>query len=62
MYAARSFCMGEIGLCEDRNLSRPLIRCFYKGNGEYKYVLIIGVIADCGICGMGQIGVANRFE
>lgn len=25
MYAAHSFCMGEIGLCEDRNLSRPLL-------------------------------------
>lgn len=23
---------------------------------------MIGVIADCGNCGMGQIGVANRFE
>nr|DAR65518.1 MAG TPA: hypothetical protein [Caudoviricetes sp.] len=25
VYAAHSFCMGEIGLCEDRNLSRPLL-------------------------------------
>ena len=25
MYATHSFCMGEIGLCEDRNLSRPLL-------------------------------------
>nr|DAE65075.1 MAG TPA: hypothetical protein [Bacteriophage sp.] len=25
VYAAHSFYMGEIGLCEDRNLSRPLL-------------------------------------
>nr|DAT08916.1 MAG TPA: hypothetical protein [Bacteriophage sp.] len=25
VYTTHSFCMGEIGLCEDRNLSRPLL-------------------------------------
>ena len=33
----RLFFMGEIGLCEDRNLSRPLFNVSVNGNREYKY-------------------------
>ena len=37
VYAAHSFCMGEIGLCEDRKLSRPLLM-FVVQQIENKYM------------------------